>query len=135
MVNSRARTHGEGVEKGRALERAVRMRMGAKDIRGIKELVRTSGVGADTLYAWFRGERTPQPGTLLRVAKPLGATIAELWPYDAEEPPPVGVEALVEVVSELVSELRQDRADRVEWERSLLEAARELREARTGVEQ
>ena len=66
---------------GQRLEHQIRVGMAAAGIRGMAELARRSGVGRDTLYAWFRGDQEPKPDTLARIAEVLGVPLPSLWTY------------------------------------------------------
>lgn len=70
--------------EGQRLRRRILAAMGQADIRSIAALAREARIQRDTLYAWFRGEQTPQPETQERVARALKVRRAELWPAEAE---------------------------------------------------
>ena len=114
---------------GQHLEQQIRVGMAAVGIRGMAELARRSGVGRDTLYAWFRGDQEPKPDTLARIAEVLGVPLPSLWTYtpDAQGNPLVNAldrqTAVLETLAQRLTELTE--AQSIEL-RQLSEAIGEL---------
>lgn len=74
--------------------------MPTADIHSVSELARRSRVQRDTLYAWFRGDQPPKPGTLEKVAQALHVRLGDLWDYEREgdgPPPAISPELLEEI--------------------------------------
>lgn len=65
------------------IEVAIRGLLGERHM-SLKQLARESGVGRDTLYAWFDGQR-PQPETLQRVAEALRVSPDRLLGKESQE--------------------------------------------------
>lgn len=71
---------------GQQLQQKTREAMARAHILSVSQLARESGVQRDTLYAWFRGDRTPKPDTLGKVAEVLDVPVGSLWPYTEQTP-------------------------------------------------
>jgi transcriptional regulator with XRE-family HTH domain len=61
----------------------------------VGDLARLAGVGPSAVYNWESGYRTPQPDSLARVAKALGAGIDEFVTIPAEQRTLVDLRVLV----------------------------------------
>lgn len=132
-VNTRARNRAKALTLGRTLERELQIAMAEVGIRSVSELAREAHIQRDTLYKWFRGEQTPTPDKLSKVAGVVNRRVADLWNYDAEEPaaiaPPPDMAGLVLAVTQLVAEMREDRERGQDAAAAMLQAAKALAKA------
>ncbi len=80
-VRTTQRDNRDRVMIGAQFKREVHKAMAAADVPSISELCRLAPLDRNTLYAWFRGERTPMPDTLKRVADVLHVRSGDLWSY------------------------------------------------------
>lgn len=65
-------------DAGAGSRRHIEMGMAAQGIKSVAELSRRSGVGRDSVYAWFRGERMPSSDAGPKVARAIGSTYGDM---------------------------------------------------------
>lgn len=125
-VNSPRARVGDVVIAGNDLERGIRQAMAREDVPSLSELARRSHVRRDTMYGWFRQPVVRvSPGSVEKLMAVLGAEPGDPW---FEAPANDDMAALVRALDGLVEVMRQERSERGEWERGVLDALRELAE-------
>lgn len=121
-------------EAGERLKRAIHVARAKKGITSDTTLSAESGIAYDTLFNWFSGRTTPRGHELRKMALYLGIPFSELQAtYDGVDPEPTplheSVSDLVEVLRDLVLELRLSRAEQI----VLLEQMQEAQQLASGL--
>lgn len=114
---------------GAALKQAIRTARARSAYNSDMALSVAAGVHYDTLMNWYADRTTPRPAEVRKVAAALQVPYADLMAaYEGRDPEPA---PLQDAIRELVDELRESRHADDRRVMALVDAIRELADARS----